>query len=272
MSRRMTLQEAARLCNVPVRSVVLAGQVHADGIPELIEMVDQGHVDVATAAGIAKLPADLQRAILRTHRPERLKHAVKLHHRQALERDLGARQRELPGGARYGLIYADSPYRFEPRSRITGQDRAADNHYLTMPLDAIRRLPIGDIAARDSVLALWATGPMLPQALDVMAAWGFGYKSQMVWTKDRVGTGYWWRSQHELLLIGTRGRPPAPAPGTQFPSILSAPRRRHSEKPEEAAARLEAYFPSLPRIELFARTARPSWARWGNEALATDDA
>ena len=88
------------------------------------------------------------------------------------------------------------------------------------------------IAADDCVLFLWATNPMLPQAMEVMAAWGFTYKSHITWPKDKVGPGYWTRNKHELLLIGTRGDPPAPAPGEQPGSWIEAPRGEHSEKPD----------------------------------------
>jgi N6-adenosine-specific RNA methylase IME4 len=128
----------------------------------------------------------------------------------------------------YGVILAD-PWRWEPYSRETGMDRSADNHYQTMDLTAIKALKVP--AADDCALFLWATIPMLPQALEVMAAWGFTYKSQFVWVKDKIGPGYWAREQHELLLIGTRGNIPAPAPGEQYLSVISAPRARHSEKP-----------------------------------------
>src|SRR6516162_554396 len=123
--------------------------------------------------------------------------------RIARERELGKRQHALPH-KRYGVIYADPPWRFEPYSRETGMDRAADNHYATMHTDAIARMRVP--CAHDCALFLWATAPMLPHALFVMRAWGFNYKSHFVWTKANLGTGYWIRSAHELLLIGTRGK------------------------------------------------------------------
>src|SRR6202000_2117682 len=133
---------------------------------------------------------------------------------------------------RYGVILADPEWRFEPYSRETGMDRAADNHYPTSDTEAIAARDVEKIAAPDCVLFLWATAPMLPQALQVMQAWGFAYKSHCIWAKDLVGTGYWFRNQHELLLVGTRGDIPAPAMGTQAKSILQAAVGRHSEKPE----------------------------------------
>ena len=191
--------------------------------------------------------------------------------RARLEAELGARQRALPD-KRYGVIYADPPWRFEPYSRATGMDRAAENHYPTSPLAEIKTLDVKVIAAADSVLFLWATVPMLPQALEVMKTWGFEYKSHAIWAKDRVGTGYWFRNQHELLLVGTRGRVPAPAMGTQWPTLIHALVRRHSEKPEVFREMIDCYFPSLPKIELHARgvAARPGWDVWGPDALMPD--
>lgn len=181
------------------------------------------------------------------------------------ERELATRQAALPD-KRYGVIYADPEWRFEVYSRDTGMDRAADNHYPTSGTDDICARPVADIAADDCVLFLWATVPMLPDALRVMDAWGFQYKSHCVWAKDRIGTGYWFRNQHEILLVGTRGNVPAPAMGTQVESLVDAPVGRHSEKPEQFHELIEKYFPNLPKIELNARASRPGWDAWGYEA------
>lgn len=174
---------------------------------------------------------------------------------------------------RYGVIVADPEWRFEPYSRETGMDRAADNHYSTTTTDVIAERDVASIAAPDCVLFLWATAPMIREALEVMAAWGFEYKSQAVWVKQRVGdgrgTGYWFLGEHEILLVGTRGKIPAPAPGTQFRSVIEAPVGRHSEKPELALEIIEQYFPTLPKIELNRRgPAREGWDAWGAETEA----
>jgi N6-adenosine-specific RNA methylase IME4 len=171
----------------------------------------------------------------------------------------------------YGVLYADPPWRFEPYSRETGMDRAAENHYPTMGLDAIKSMTVP--AADDCVLFLWATIPMLPQALEVMSAWGFAYKSQFVWTKDKIGPGYWVREQHELLLIGTRGAVPAPAPGAQYASVQSAKRGEHSAKPFLFREIIDDYFPTVPKLEMFARAgdAFVGWDRWGNEVQSAAD-
>jgi len=164
------------------------------------------------------------------------KTAAKAERREQWEAELGSRQRAMPTRA-YGVIYADPPWRLEPYSRETG-------------------------------MFLWGTVPMLPQALQAMTTWGFTYKSHFCWVKDRIGTGYWTRNQHELLLIGRRGNIPAPAPGEQFPSIVEAPVGKHSAKPARFREMIEATFPTLPRIELFARgEAHPGWDAWGNEVV-----
>ena len=167
---------------------------------------------------------------------------------------------------KYGVIYGDPEWRFEAWSRETGLDRAADNHYSTSEIDEIKSRDVASIAADDCVLFLWATVPMLPQALEVMRAWGFTYVSQMVWVKDRWGHGYWFRNKHEILLVGTRGNIPAPAPGKQWGSVIDAPRGAHSEKPDIVYDIIERYFPNLPKIELNARRRRAGWDSWGFEA------
>lgn len=186
--------------------------------------------------------------------------------RATREAELGARQVALPV-AKFGVIYADPEWQFETRS-AQGMDRSADNHYPTSPLEAIKARDVGSLAADDAVLFLWATAPMLPQALEVMAAWGFAYKTNFNWHKDRIGTGFLNRNRHEHLLLGTRGNVPAPAMGDQFDSSIEAAVGAHSAKPEIFYELIESYFPSLPKIELNARQARKGWVRWGYEAPA----
>jgi N6-adenosine-specific RNA methylase IME4 len=199
--------------------------------------------------------------------------------RDAREAALGAEQAagnlKLPA-KRYGVIVADSEWRFEPWSRARGMDRAADNHYSTSPTEVIAARDVPSVAADDCTLFLWATAPMLPQALKVMAAWGFDYKTHLIWHKLRSGagrgTGYWATGEHELLLIGTRGKIPAPATA-MCGSVIAAPwQGRHSAKPEILLEIIEREFPTLPKIELNRRgPVRPGWAAWGNEAQQTTE-
>ncbi len=197
-----------------------------------------------------------------------LKARVKQKRRATKEADLGARQISAPAatGKLYGVIYADPPWRFEPYSRESGMDRAADNHYPTMTVEDIGALAVP--AADDAVLFMWATVPMLPDAIWVMQTWGFTYRSHCIWLKDKPGTGYWFRNTHELLLVGTRGAIPAPAPGTQYLSVIEAKLGKHSAKPAAFAEMIEELFPSLPALEMFAREPRLGWDVWGNEVAA----
>jgi N6-adenosine-specific RNA methylase IME4 len=186
------------------------------------------------------------------------------------ERELADKIMALPD-KRYGVILADPEWRFETWSPKGKTATSADNHYPTSALDVIKARPVADIAADDCVLFLWATVPMTPQAFEVMAAWGFNYVSHAAWNKDHAGTGYWFRNKHELLLVGTRGHVPAPAPGTQWESVIEAPVGKHSEKPERVYELIESYFPTLPKIELNARHRREGWEAWGNEAPSDDE-
>jgi N6-adenosine-specific RNA methylase IME4 len=183
------------------------------------------------------------------------------------EAELAAATLALPQ-KKYNVIDADPGWRFAVRNRQTGLSRAADIHYATASTEDICAIPVPKIAAKDCVLLLWATVLMLPDALKVVAAWGFTYKSGFAWVKDKIGLGFWNRNQHELLLLGTRGHIPASPPGLRRSSVIQAPRRRHSQKPEEAYELIESYFPHLPKVELFARAPRAGFDGWGLEYSA----
>jgi N6-adenosine-specific RNA methylase IME4 len=148
-----------------------------------------------------------------------------------------------------------------------GTAKGADPHYQTMPLDEIKGLRIGELARGDCLVLLWATGCMLPQALDVLAAWGCVYKSQLVWRKvtrsgkRRMGTGYRVRSLHEPVLLGTFGRPKH----KPLPSLFDGVAREHSRKPAEFYDLVAAATPGANRCDLFAREHHPGFAAWGDE-------
>jgi N6-adenosine-specific RNA methylase IME4 len=190
--------------------------------------------------------------------------------RAAREQRLGAKQRALPD-KKYGVIVADPEWDDEVWSSETGMDRHAGNHYPTSDAALIAARPVASIAAEDAVLWLWTTNQHLRLALDVMQAWGFDYKSNYIWGTDKISTGRWNRSKHQILLIGTIGSPPCPAPGTQRESLIMAPKGEHSAKPECFLEMIEQYYPTMPKIELNRRgPARPGWDAWGNEAEAAE--
>lgn len=181
-----------------------------------------------------------------------------------------------PGAGTYRVIYADPPWSFATYS-ARGKGRTADAHYDTLDLDGIRALPVADWAAADCVLFLWATDPLLPAALDVVRAWGFTYKTVgFYWAKlnpkapplaltERdffTGMGFWTRANPEPCLLATRGRPQRRSAGVR--RLVVSPRREHSRKPDEVAARIEALVDG-PYLEMFARSARPGWDVWGNQ-------
>lgn len=173
-----------------------------------------------------------------------------------------------PGG--WSVVYADPPWRFatygpKGRGRCPDGDIGAF-HYETMDLADIAGLPVNEIIADNSVLYLWSTAPMLLEALCVLQAWKFTYKSQFVWTKHKIGTGYWARNRHELLLIGTRGSKVCPPRGMAVDSVIDEPAREHSRKPDRAYEIVERYHPNAKKLELFARHVRDGWVSWGNEA------
>jgi N6-adenosine-specific RNA methylase IME4 len=165
---------------------------------------------------------------------------------------------------RYPIILADPPWQYE-NPPLGGGNRAIENHYPTMTLDQICALPVADLAADDALLYLWATAPKLPECLYVLDAWGFSYRTNIVWMKDRIGMGYHARSQHEHLLIAKRGELPPPPPSDRVSSVVYAPRGPHSEKPVEFYELIERWYPTLPKVELFARAARDGWSAWGNQ-------
>jgi N6-adenosine-specific RNA methylase IME4 len=225
---------------------------------EMPEETFEAHVAQAVKVAVAAVEGD--REVVQAARAERQE--AKRKRRGERERALAAKITALPD-KRFGVIYADPPWKFEVYNDETGQDRAAANHYPTMTTEAIKALEVP--AAKDCVLFLWGTVPMPPQALDAMAAWGFTYRSHFIWVKDLAGMGYWNQNKHEVLLIGTRGNVPAPAPGDQNHSVIPAPRGRHSEKPRIFAELVERLYPNVPKLEMFARAARPGWDVWGNE-------
>jgi len=134
-----------------------------------------------------------------------------------------------------------------------------------MSTEDICAMPVKDIAANDAALFLWTTNAHKAKAFKVIDAWGFAYRSSIIWDKEKVSLGYYVRNQHEELLIAIRGNLSKPSYDARVPSVLNVPKREHSRKPDEVYTIIERMYPNLPKLELFARQKRDGWASWGNE-------
>ncbi len=175
------------------------------------------------------------------------------------------------GGGRtiqnYQVIYADPPWDYQ-QCRLSG---SAKKHYPTMRIEELCALPVAEIADRDCALFLWATFPQLPEALRLIKAWGFVYKTvAFVWLKQNrkaltwfYGLGFWTRSNAEVCLLATKGHPKRQSAGIH--QLVISPVERHSKKPDEVREKIVELMGDVPRIELFARQQTPGWDVWGNE-------
>lgn len=176
----------------------------------------------------------------------------------------------LPG-KKYSIIYADPPWSYQNR----GTRAAASKHYGTMTVEEIKKMGVGDavggIANSDCALFMWATFPMLREALEAIEAWGFTYKTiAFNWVKQNKtgaglfwGLGNWTRSNSEICLLAVKGKPKRVSASVH--SVILSPIQQHSRKPAEARDRIVELMGDLPRIELFARETAPGWDSWGNE-------
>ena len=166
-------------------------------------------------------------------------------------------------GGGYQVILCDPPWRYD---FSPSRSRRIENQYPTMPTEAICRMEVP--SAKDAVLFLWATAPKLEDALLVMKRWGFRYKSHFVWDNVKLGMGYWARGQHELLLVGVKGKFSPPAPSLRIGSVYKSSRGRHSEKPEGIRSLIASWYPAERKLELFARCKTADWDAFGNEIVS----
>jgi len=165
----------------------------------------------------------------------------------------------------FGVIYCDPPWRYN----FPGTRSESVKDYPTMSLQELCALQVP--AAPDSVLYMWAITQSLPEAIQVMNAWGYKYKSSAVWDKEQVATGYWWRGQHELLLVGVRGNAKPPPEHLRKSSVIRQRRGSHSSKPDQVRQWIAEWYPNERKLEMFARPYTEMWPKhdgwetWGNE-------
>jgi len=171
----------------------------------------------------------------------------------------------LPEG-KYSVILADPPWPYPKRQDIKNLYGNTDYHYETMEVDKICEMKVSELAGENSVLFLWVATNFLEESFEIIKNWGFDYKSQMVWVKEggkQGGIGWYFWGDHEILLVATKG---SMLPKEKFSSVLRAPRREHSKKPDEIYEIIEKMYPNTKKLELFARgKPRKGWQTWGDE-------
>jgi N6-adenosine-specific RNA methylase IME4 len=206
---------------------------------------------------------DEQREILEAAKAIRAKKFEDTYNRKVARlAEISGSNAPLSSTRRYPVVLGDPPWKFhayETSGKFMG---VPEDHYPTMELADICKLPVADLATPDAALFLWTASSTLVEALQVMEAWGFKYTTNVVGVKDRSRLGFWVRNQHETLIIARRGNMPAPPPSQRSISVIQAPRREHSQKPDEAYELIERMYPDL----------RPGWAAWGNQAPVVEAA
>ena len=236
--QKVSQPDAAKMFNVSPRLVAMAKRVYESAPADVVKEIVDGKLAVSQYAR-------------QINRAEKIGEIVQ-------------NNKPLNGnGKRYSVIYADPPWKYDFSDSLS---RAVENHYPTMELEEIKSLPVQDIAADQAILFLWCPPAFTKKAIGVLEAWGFEYRTNMVWVKDRIGSGQWVRQRHELLLIGRRGDFPTPEGGNRPDSVIESPRQEHSKKPDDTYSIIESMYPELERIELFARNKRTGWKGWGNQA------
>jgi len=175
--------------------------------------------------------------------------------------DRDADMRSDPPAEKPQLVLADPPWRYD---FAQADSRQIENQYPSADLDEI--IAHSPDTENDCVLLLWATVAKLPEAMEVMSGWGFQYKTHAVWDKEKIGMGYWFRGQHELLLVGTKGNASPPDEGQRVSSVFREQRGKHSEKPQCVYEWIEAAFPGRIKMEMYCRNPRPGWLVMGNES------
>ncbi len=181
--------------------------------------------------------------------------------------------REFTDGKKYKTIYADPPWQFQNRTGKVAPEHKRLNRYSTLTLKDIMALPVSEISDEKSHLYLWVPNALLPEGLAVMKAWGFEYKTNLIWEKvrkdglpDGRGVGFYFRNVTEILLFGIKGNNNRTLqPGRSQVNLLRTIKREHSRKPDEFVNLIEACSQG-PRLEMFARGNRTDWDMWGNQA------
>lgn len=208
---------------------------------ELLEKLDSGEISINKAAG------DLRRE-------ERI---------EEIKQEIESKSKIVMSGADLlpELVLADPPWRYEFSET---KSREIENQYPTASLEEIEKHK--PKTAKDCILLLWTTTAKLEESFRILNSWGFTYKSSAVWDKEILGMGYWFRGQHEFLLVGVKGKPKTPLQEHRISSVFREKRSKHSKKPECVYMWIEKAFPHLAKLEMYCRFPREGWSVWGNQA------
>jgi N6-adenosine-specific RNA methylase IME4 len=238
--------ECSRTSETPERKAKAAlSKTNAGAVARGDKLVKE-RPDLAKAVRLGEMrPAEAHRILKKEEHAEKIRQAVSV----PIEK-MGPSE----------IILADPPWRYDHQQ---AGNREIENHYETATDDEIKkhRPETND----NAILFLWATAPKLREALSVMEAWGFEYVTHAIWDKQKIGMGYWFRGQHELLLVGRKGDPGTPPECCRVSSIFSEARSAHSKKPECVYQWVEKSFPDRVKLEMYCRSPRKGWKSWGNE-------
>lgn len=230
-----TQKELSNMANVSHDTISKVEKIQIYATPEIIHKIQNGDISINKA--YKDIKREEKRTEIKTSPPKVV-------------------------NGQYDVIYCDPPWQYEFAET---ESRAIENHYPTMTLDDIKSLDIP--CNPNCVILMWATAPKLEEAISLLNAWGFTYKTCAVWDKEKIGMGYWFRGQHELLLIGTKGKFRAPDPENRASSVYREARTQHSKKPGHYYELIERMFPNGKYLELFARNQHSDkWTVWGNQA------
>ncbi len=254
----ITTSDIADEMGVSKRALYVEKQIASNILPEVQETIKEVDLPKRDALKIARMEPEQQVKVA-----EKLNEGAKSFNdaQRLIRREMVQATPPLEG--KYQVIYADPPWQYDN----SGLNGSANDHYQTMSLEELKGLDILSITDKNAVLFMWATNPMLKDAIELMTSWGFAYKTNIVWVKERQNygkLGFYVYGKHELLLIGTTG---SMLPiGEKPSSVMTGSNNIHSKKPESTYETIEAMYPGLRYIELFARnTPRKGWVKWGNE-------
>lgn len=258
-------EDTASKTGLSSRTIQQEVQMATNLTPEMKQQVKKADLSKTEALKLARLEPEkqkqvMEKAISGKDKIDNVIKEIKKEERQEEKRQQQlAPTKEMPKNE-FEVILADPPWRYDFSST---ESREIENQYPTMELEDICKLNVP--AAKDCILFLWATAPKLREALKVVDAWGFEYKTHAIWDKQKIGMGYYFRGQHELLLVATKGELRTPLPETRPASIFSSLRTNHSEKPDIVYEIIEKMYPNKNYLEMFARKERNNWKSWGNE-------